>query len=59
MVALSENNLVNAVDVVGDGEKALDYLYHRGEFADRPGNNPAVILLDLKLEGGRAGRCFA
>jgi CheY-like chemotaxis protein len=49
MEALSENNLGNAVDVVGDGEKALDYLYHRGKFADRPGNNPAVILLDLKL----------
>jgi CheY-like chemotaxis protein len=47
--ALSENNLGNAVDVVGDGEKALDYLYHRGKFADRSGNNPAVILLDLKL----------
>jgi CheY-like chemotaxis protein len=47
--ALSENNLGNAVDVVGDGEKALDYLYCRGEFAGRTGNNPAVILLDLKL----------
>jgi DNA-binding response OmpR family regulator len=47
--ALSENNLGNAVDVVGDGEIALDYLYHRGKFADRPGNIPAVILLDLKL----------
>jgi len=47
--ALSENNLGNEVDVVGDGEKALDYLYHRGDFAGRTGNNPAVILLDLKL----------
>ena len=47
--ALSENNLGNAVDVVGDGEKALDYLYRRGEFEDRTGDNPAVILLDLKL----------
>ena len=47
--ALSENNLGNAVDVVNDGEKALDYLYQRGNFAGRTGNNPAVILLDLKL----------
>jgi CheY-like chemotaxis protein len=47
--ALSENNLGNAVDVVGDGEKALDYLYHRGEFEGRTGDTPAVILLDLKL----------
>jgi DNA-binding response OmpR family regulator len=49
MEALSENNLGNAVDVVNDGEKALDYLYRRGDFAGRTGNNPAVILLDLKL----------
>jgi CheY-like chemotaxis protein len=47
--ALKENNLCNAVDVVGDGEKALDYLYCRGEFAGRKGCLPAVILLDLKL----------
>ena len=47
--ALSENNLGNAVDVVGDGEKALDYLYQRGEFEGRTGDTPAVILLDLKL----------
>jgi len=47
--ALSENNLGNAVDVVSDGEKALDYLYHRGKFEGRTGDNPAVILLDLKL----------
>jgi DNA-binding response OmpR family regulator len=47
--ALSENHLMNEVDVVGDGEKALDYLLKRGEFAVRSGNNPAVILLDLKL----------
>jgi DNA-binding response OmpR family regulator len=49
MEALKENNLGNAVDVVGDGEKALDYLYRRGAYEGRPGNNPAVILLDLKL----------
>lgn len=49
MEALGGNNLGNDVDVVGDGEKALDYLFKRGEFAARSGNNPAVILLDLKL----------
>ena len=49
MEALAGNNLGNDVDVVGDGEKALDYLFKRGEFATRSGNNPAVILLDLKL----------
>jgi DNA-binding response OmpR family regulator len=49
MEALGGNNLGNDVDVLGDGEKALDYLFKRGEFAARSGNNPAVILLDLKL----------
>ena len=32
-----------------DGAEALDYLYSRGKFADRPEGNPAVILLDLKM----------
>ena len=47
--ALSEHNLANEVAWVKDGAEALDYLYHRGAHAGRPGNNPALILLDLKL----------
>jgi len=34
---------------VHDGEQALDYLYRRGPFADRPAGNPALIMLDLKM----------
>ena len=49
LTALEDYNLANEVVVVGDGEKALDYLYHRGEFQMRSGENPAVMLLDLKL----------
>jgi CheY-like chemotaxis protein len=49
LTALEEYNLANEVVVVGDGEQALDYLYYRGEFQSRSGENPAVILLDLKL----------
>jgi CheY-like chemotaxis protein len=49
LTALEDYNLANEVVVVGDGEKALDYLYFRGEFQMRSGDNPAVILLDLKL----------
>ena len=54
--ALSENNLGNAVDVVGDGEKALDYLYHRGKFGAY-GQQPRGHPLDLKLPkvDGRGG----
>jgi len=49
LTALGEYNLANEVVVTRDGEKALDYLYCRGEFSIRPNDNPAVMLLDLKL----------
>jgi CheY-like chemotaxis protein len=49
MTALEEYNLANEVVVARDGEEALDYLYSRGKFVTRPSDNPAVILLDLKL----------
>ena len=49
MTALGEYNLANEVVVARDGEKALDYLYSRGEFSNRSNDNPAVMLLDLKL----------
>jgi CheY-like chemotaxis protein len=47
--ALAEHNLANEVLVVNDGAEALDYLYCRGRFKMRIGENPAVVLLDLKL----------
>ncbi|MBI5633788.1 MAG: response regulator [Nitrospirae bacterium] len=47
--ALSEHNLANEVEVAKDGQEALDYLYHEGQFSGRVNGNPAVILLDLKL----------
>jgi CheY-like chemotaxis protein len=49
LTALEEYNLANEVVVTHDGAEALDYLYCRGEFTTRPSDNPAVILLDLKL----------
>jgi CheY-like chemotaxis protein len=49
LTALSEYNLANEVVITRDGQQALDYLYCRGEFAGRPDDNPAVMLLDLKL----------
>jgi CheY-like chemotaxis protein len=47
--ALAEHNLANDVQVARDGAEALDYLYRRGEFVDRPDGNPILILLDLKM----------
>jgi CheY-like chemotaxis protein len=49
LTALEEYNLANEVVVAHDGEEALDYLFCRGKFADRSSDNPAVMLLDLKL----------
>lgn len=49
LTALDEYNLANEVVVARDGEEALDFLDCRGAFANRTKENPAVILLDLKL----------
>ena len=49
LTALGEYHLANEVVVARDGEEALDYLYRRGIFATRSNDNPAVLLLDLKL----------
>ncbi len=49
LTALEEYNLANEVILARDGAEALDYLYCRGDFAGRPSDNPAVLLLDLKL----------
>jgi DNA-binding response OmpR family regulator len=49
LTALDEYNLANEVVVATDGEQALDYLYYRGKFMRRAPENPAVLLLDLKL----------
>ena len=47
--ALATHQLANEMVHVRDGAEALDYLYRRGQFARRPDEQPALILLDLKL----------
>jgi CheY-like chemotaxis protein len=49
LTALEEYNLANEVIITGNGAEALDYLYCRGNFSNRSSDNPAVMLLDLKL----------
>ncbi len=49
LVALEEKHMPFDVTVTRDGEEALDYLKRRGRFSSRPGGNPAVILLDIKM----------
>ena len=48
--SLTKINLGNGVDVVRDGQQALDYLFREGEFAGRAGTDlPTVVLLDVHL----------
>lgn len=49
LAALEEVHLANEVVVVRDGQQALDYLFRKGEYANRQDGHPAVVLLDLKL----------
>lgn len=49
LLALSEYNLANNIQVVNDGVEALEYLRSEGKFKGRKPGNPAVILLDLKM----------
>ena len=50
LCALNKVNLANQVDVVRDGQQALDYLFREGEFAGREGADfPAIVLLDIGL----------
>jgi CheY-like chemotaxis protein len=49
LTALEDYKLANEVIVCRDGQEAIDYLFGRGRFSDRVKENPAVILLDLKL----------
>jgi len=48
--ALHKVNLANQVDVVRDGQQALDYLFREGESAGRAGDDlPTIVLLDIGL----------
>jgi two-component system response regulator len=45
--ALKESRIKNNLYLVEDGEKALDFLYKRGEYFSAP--YPDLVLLDLNL----------
>lgn len=46
-MALADNMVLNTLDHVGDGERAIRYLRGEGEYAAR--TMPDVILLDIRL----------
>jgi two-component system response regulator len=49
MRALKKGGLANKLLWVKDGAEAMDYLFRRGEFADRDNVPPRLVLLDLKM----------
>jgi CheY-like chemotaxis protein len=49
LAALAKCQLANEIIIARDGAEALDYIYERGDYSERPTGDPAVILLDLKL----------
>lgn len=49
-LAFDEAKIANQLVVVGDGAAALDYLFAKGNYADRdPNELPSIVLLDLNL----------
>ncbi len=48
--ALDDQQVVNAVHHVSDGQEAIDYLFQRGDYAEPDKSpRPHLILLDLRL----------
>jgi len=48
--ALAESRLANDLRFVSDGEELLDYLHHRGKYAQLSSSpRPGLILLDLNM----------
>jgi CheY-like chemotaxis protein len=48
--SLGEHRVANKITHLSDGQTALDYLLHQGEYANSPQYSyPHVILLDLRL----------
>lgn len=62
LLALSRCNLVNRVHVTRDGASALDFLFRRNEYGNRPPcEDPHAVLLDLglpKLNGLEVLQCI-
>lgn len=49
MHAFKQARFANRVQVVSDGQEALDFLFCTGEYANRPAEHPQLVLLDLYL----------
>lgn len=49
LLSLQNQNIVNELDIVKDGEEALEFIFRKGAFSNREDYDPVLILLDLNL----------
>lgn len=49
LAALESSQLANEIIICRDGAEALDFIFRRGLHEKRQAQDPAVVLLDLKL----------
>lgn len=49
--AFVEANLANPIFRCEDGDEALDFMYHRGQYNAKNAPRPGLILLDLNMPG--------
>lgn len=49
LAAIRELRLNDSVEVVEDGQQAIDYLLRRGGFQNRESGNPDLIVSDIKM----------
>ena len=47
--AWKQEGIANPLHVVRSGEECLDYLHHRGKYADAADATPGILLLDVKM----------
>ena len=48
--ALKKHNVANSMQIIKDGEEAMEYIFATGRYAERDiTEKPKIILLDLKL----------
>ncbi|MCF8267994.1 MAG: response regulator [Ignavibacteriales bacterium] len=47
--ALNENHLANNLVIANDGVEALEFLRYQGKYKDRRPEDPAVILVHIKM----------
>lgn len=50
LLAFEKNDVNNEIIVVRDGTHALDYINCTGQYAGRVAGDPALVLLDVKLQ---------